>query len=142
MFNTLKRAAEMLPFSIGGNMREYKTTQVIIINDGKVELNKDQARRRKTKIEVIKTPKDDGKIYVNGIYKILKPLMFKVGEVFKWDGTFTKGQLLNDVIDIKADKKKQDADEFAKLEAETAPDPKPLTPKEPIKKQAKDESKN
>ena len=75
-------------------MQHYRTLSNMGLHGGMVELDKDQARRRKTHLKVIKEPKDkDNKPYVNGVYQIMDYVFFKKGEVFGYTGEFTKVQV-------------------------------------------------
>ncbi len=57
-------------------MKQYKSVEVTNLNNGCVELDEDQARRR------IHNLKEVGK----GIFEIVNPIQFKVGEKFGYDG--------------------------------------------------------
>lgn len=57
-------------------MLEYKTTGIIRVNGGYVGLDKKQAAARSHRI---KPAKDDG------VYEVLRPVMFKAGEVVRLD---------------------------------------------------------
>lgn len=67
-------------------MKQYITTAVVNLNDGLVELDADQARRRRNKIEHVE----------GNVYKILSRLQFKVGEKLGYNGIVNK-MLLNDL---------------------------------------------
>ena len=64
-------------------MKEFLVIAVMAtVAGGTVELTPDQYRRRKHLVEVISEPEGDNL----GVYKILKPLNFKAGEVVRYDG--------------------------------------------------------
>lgn len=61
-------------------MERFEVTEVMNLNGGTVELDEDQARRRIHNIvEVDK-----------GVYEIVNPIQFKVGETFGYDGEVNK----------------------------------------------------
>ena len=70
-------------------MNEYRTTGIIEIPCGTIGLNLKQAEKRKLFIEKTK---------VDGVYNILKPIIFKAGEIIRL-ASISKGQnrLLDDV---------------------------------------------
>lgn len=79
-------------------MHRYRALKLLSINGGVVSLNKDQARRRKNKLEVVTKPeeieeKKGETLYKNGIYRVLAPIQFKKSELFKWTGTFGKSMI-------------------------------------------------
>lgn len=55
-----------------------------ILFSGLLELNEDQVRRRKHLLELVE----------GSVYMILKPVTFKVGEVFGYDGEISKSAAL------------------------------------------------
>lgn len=62
-------------------MKTYKVEgKSVTVANGKVKLNKDQARRRRYLL-------DEGK---RGVFQVKTPLTFKAGEVFGWDQKVSK----------------------------------------------------
>ena len=61
-------------------MKQYQVDQVCRLNEGLVELNEDQARRRSQNIKHVE----------DNVYRILKPVQFKVGEKLGHDGVVNK----------------------------------------------------
>lgn len=81
-------------------MKEYTASAVVMLHSGKVKLNKDQARRRRRCLEGKKDQK-------SGVFRIVKPIQFKVGEAFGYDGEIPKsmiGQLETDDVSSDEDK--------------------------------------
>ena len=67
-------------------MKVYTAAAVITLHEGRVQLTQEQARRRKSQI----TSKRNQK---SGTYSIVKPVQFKVGECFGYDGEIPKAML-------------------------------------------------
>lgn len=73
-------------------MKKYTTIMPVTLTSGVIKLNDDQARRRRHMIEEVEGQP--------GVYKIIAPCRFKVGETFGYDGAemtpglakFFKGQ--------------------------------------------------
>jgi len=79
------------------NLKKYVVVGVSAnVNAGHVKLDKDQARRRRHAIEAVEVNKDTGA----GVYKILRPVQFKNGEQFEYDGEFPKS-MAHEVADPK-----------------------------------------
>lgn len=73
-------------------MKKIKAAGVpLTVNSGQVQLNADQARRRKPFIKPVKVSKDGA-----GVYDVMIPIMFKVGEEFGFDGDVGKNGVLAD----------------------------------------------
>jgi len=79
-------------------MNEYKAEGVVTIHGGRVLLNEDQAKRRAHAIQ----PKK--KNQKKGVYKVIAPIQFKIGEEFGYDGEIPKtiAKLLTDLDYAKA----------------------------------------
>lgn len=78
-----------------------------ILFSGLLELNEDQVRRRRHLLELVE----------GSIYMIVKPVTFKVGEVFGYDGEINKATALALV------------DAVVAVETIEAPEEKPKKPK-------------
>lgn len=61
-------------------MKRYKTTAILNLHAGNLQLDKDQLRRRR---HLVADNKD-------GTVAIMKPVQFKVGEEFGYDGDIPK----------------------------------------------------
>lgn len=76
---------------------------VITLHSGRVKLTEDQANRRAS---CLSNDKKGGKA---GVYNIEKPIQFKLGEVFGYDGEIPKS-MLDEVIEIDAESQTNDAE--------------------------------
>lgn len=85
-------------------MKQYCAAQVITLRVGKVKLTEQQARRRMQCVSGKKGQK-------SGIFEIVRPIQFKVGEEFGYDGEIPKFMLPH-VADDDTD---ADSDESAAL---------------------------
>ena len=72
-------------------MNKYKATAVVSLHTGNVEVAEAQAKRRGNKL----SKNDDGS------YRIERPVQFKAGEEFGYDGTIPKVQLA--AIEVEAE---------------------------------------
>lgn len=68
-------------------MQTYTAAVVVTLHSGKVKLTADQARRR---MHCLKGSKAGQK---SGIFTILSPIQFKVGEEFGYDGDMPKAMI-------------------------------------------------
>lgn len=64
-------------------MERYLTTDKVDLLSGVLDLNEDQARRRKGWLKKLES----------GLFEIIKPVQFKAGEVFGFDGELSKYHL-------------------------------------------------
>lgn len=64
-------------------MKQYQVTAICNLNSGLVELDQDQARRRKHNIKHVK----------DNVYGIVNPIQFKAGEKLGHDGDVNKALL-------------------------------------------------
>lgn len=68
------------PFFGVYSMNKYEAVEVINLHVGHVALDEDQARRRIHNIKEVK----------NGVYEIINPIQFKIGEKFGYEGEVNK----------------------------------------------------
>jgi len=83
-------------------MNKFEAIEVINLHSGHVELDEDQARRRAHNIEEVE----------KGIFNIVNPIQFKIGEKFSHDGEVSKTLAQSLDVDIveKAEEETQDSD--------------------------------
>ena len=99
-------------------MKKYTTAEVVNLTAGLLELNEDQARRRKHLIEPV-----DGE---DGIFKIAQTVQFKAGETFGYEGSDMNSGLSRKFKGDPVGTAKKEADEKAAADLPDA-DNKPHT---------------
>lgn len=86
-------------------MKKITTAAVVTVVSGQIKLSAAQAKTRLSALATVDV-KEDGA----GIYTVLKPIQFKAGETFGYDGEVRKDGILRD----------PQAEELARLEADQA----------------------
>ncbi len=92
-------------------MKDYITAGTISLHAGKVRLSADQARRRMHLLAGKESQK-------SGIFEIVKPLQFKAGEAFGYDGEIPK-TLSEIIIEATAPAEAAEPEELPEKKSET-----------------------